>query len=69
MDVIDHNGTNITTIQNNGEGFKIPDDIYDIMRKEAEKARTNGDMERWRDIHIRLADDDISPKEVGTVKT
>jgi len=63
MDVIDSNGTVVTTIQNGGSGFTIPDDVTSVMRDEASTARANGNMERWRDIHIRLADNDIAPKE------
>jgi len=63
MKVYDHNGDLVTTLENNGSGFTIPDDVSSVMRQQAEKARNNGNMERWRDIHIRIADDDIAPKE------
>lgn len=62
LEIYDHNDQKIKTIQNDGTGFVIPDDITDVMRDEAEKARSNSNMERWRDIHIRLADNDISRK-------
>lgn len=32
MDIIDHEETVVETIQNNGAGFTIPDDIKDVMR-------------------------------------
>jgi hypothetical protein len=59
MDIWDHTDTLVKTLQNDGTGFTIPDDVTDVMRSEAAAARDNGNMERWRDIHIRLADDDI----------
>jgi len=63
MDIIDHTGDIVTTINNDGSGFIIPDDVFTVMRSEAEKARSNNNTDRWRDIHIRLADDDIALKE------
>jgi hypothetical protein len=63
MDIYDHTGTIVKTIQNDGDGFLIPTDVTDLMRQEASKARKNGNTERWRDIHIRIADDDIAPKQ------
>jgi len=63
MKVIDSKGNLVETIQNDGSGFEIPNDVTSVMREQAEKARANNNMERWRDIHIRLADNDIAPKE------
>lgn len=63
MEIIDHNQTVVKTLQNDGSGFTIPEEIKSAMREEAEVARDNNNTERWRDIHIRLADDDLSPKE------
>lgn len=63
MDVIDHKGNVIASIANDGSGFTIPDDVFAVMRLEAENARSNNNTERWRDIHIRLADNDVAPKE------
>jgi len=63
MTVYDHTGKEIKTRKNDGSGFTLPDDVCGVMRDEAEKARQNENMERWRDIHIRLADNDIAPKE------
>jgi len=63
MDVFDHTDTLVATIQNDGSGFKSTEEVYSVMRAEAEKARDNENMERWRDIHIRLAADDVAPKE------
>lgn len=60
MDVVDHTGTVVRTLSNDGGGFRLPQDVCDVMREEAEKARSNGNMSRWRDIHIRLASNDIS---------
>jgi len=65
LEIYDHKNEKITTLQNDGRGFTIPTDIFDVMRQEAEKARQNGNMERWRDIHIRLADNDIAPTGEG----
>jgi len=59
MDIFDHTGTIVKTQENDGSGFTIPSDIQRAMREEADKARSNDNMERWRDIHIRLADNDI----------
>lgn len=63
LTIYDHTGSKVKTIENDGSGFKIPTDVTDTMREEANKARNNNEMERWRDIHIRLADNDIAPKE------
>jgi len=63
MEVYDHNGIMVGTVKKENSGYRIPQDITDIMRQEADKARSNANMERWRDIHIRLADNDIAPKE------
>jgi len=63
MKVIDSKGNLVETIQNDGSGFEIPNDVTSVMREQAEKARSNNNTERWRDIHIRLADNDIAPKE------
>lgn len=64
MDIFDHTqdpstDTPLETLQNDGSGFTIPDDIQTVMRNEAEKARNNNNTERWRDIHIRMAVNDI----------
>jgi len=63
MEIYDHSGSLIQSIQNDGSGFTIPDDVTTVMRDEAERARSKNNTERWRDIHIRLADNDIAPKE------
>lgn len=63
MDIIDGYDTIITTVNNDGSGFTIPTGIKSIMRSEAEKAEQNGDLERWREIHIQIADDDIGDNE------
>jgi len=63
MDVYDATGQLITTKHNDGRGLHIPEDIKTVMRDEAEKARSNDNMRRWRDIYIQLADGDIAPKE------
>jgi len=63
MVIYDHTGTEVTRLQNDGSGFLLPDDVTDVMRDEARKARTDNDTSRWRDIHIRLADNDIARKE------
>jgi hypothetical protein len=59
MDIFDHTGALIKTVQNDGSGFSLPRDVLDVMRAEAKKARKNNDTERWRDIHIRIADNDL----------
>jgi len=61
--VYDHTDTHVTVVQNDGSGIRIPDDVVDVMRQEAEAARDNGNTERWRDIHIRLATTDIEERE------
>ena len=60
MDIWDHTGQLIKTLQNDGSGLTLPNDVTAVMRSEAEAARANNNMDRWRDIHIRLADDDIA---------
>lgn len=64
MDVYDHEDTLVDTVQNDGSGLTIPDDVLTVMRDAAEQARAEGDMKRWRDIHIRMAADDIAEREV-----
>lgn len=59
MEVYDHEGSLVATITNDGSGFRIPDRVISVMRDEAEKARSNNNTKRWRDIHIRLATSDI----------
>lgn len=61
MDIYDHTGTLVATLSNDGSGFGIPDDVLDVMVDEAQTARTNANIDRWRDIHIRLARRDIAP--------
>lgn len=34
MDVYDHTGTLVKTIQNDGSGFRFPDDVLAVMREE-----------------------------------
>jgi len=63
MKIYDHNDTLMKTIENDGSGFRLPHDIFTVMREEAEKARSNQNTERWRDIHIRLADNDVNSKK------
>jgi len=63
MNIYDQSDNLVKTLENDGNGFTILDDVCSVMRSEAEKARSNSNMDRWRDIHIRLADDDIAPKE------
>jgi hypothetical protein len=62
MVIYDHNENEVKQIQNDGTGFQPVDEVQIAMREEAEKARNNGNMERWRNIHIRLAGDDIARK-------
>jgi len=61
--VYDHTDTHVAVIQNDGSGIRLPDDVVDVMRDEAEAARDNNNTERWRDIHIRLATNDIEERE------
>jgi hypothetical protein len=63
LSVYDHTGSHITVVQNDGSGIRLPDDVVDVMRDEAETARDNNNTERWRDIHIRLATNDIEERE------
>jgi len=63
LSVYDHNDTHVTVVQNNGSGIRLPDDVQNVMRQEAEDARDSGNTERWRDIHIRLATNDIKERE------
>jgi len=63
LSVYDHTGAHVTVIQNDGSGIRLPDDVVDVMRSEAEDARANNNTERWRDIHIRLATNDIEERE------
>jgi len=63
LSVYDHNDTHVTVVQNDGSGTRLPDDVIDVMREEAETARANNNTERWRDIHIRLATNDIEERE------
>jgi len=57
--IYDHNDEKIVEKKNDGSGFHLPEDITNTMREEAEKAREKDNMNRWRDIHIRLADNDF----------
>jgi len=61
--VYDHNGNLIKTVSNDGDGFRFVEVVSDVMKSEAQKARNNDNMSRWRDIHIRLAAKDIAAKE------
>jgi len=63
LSVYDHTGTHVAVVQNDGSGIRLPDDVQEVMRSEAEDARADGNTERWRDIHIRLATDDIEERE------
>lgn len=36
MDVYDHNGNLVETVQNDGSGFTIPGDIHAVMRNSME---------------------------------
>lgn len=64
MEIYDENGNLVKTANNDGSGFETtnPDIVVETMREKADAARANGNMERWRDIHIRLASNDIEPK-------
>jgi len=63
LSVYDHTDTHVTVVQNDGSGIRLPDAVLDVMREEAEAARANNNTERWRDIHIRLATNDIEERE------
>jgi hypothetical protein len=62
LKVFDHNGNLIKTVQNDGKGFNIPQDIKDIVFDEAEKVQSNGNIQKWRELHLRLASDKIKEK-------
>jgi len=32
MDIYDHTGTNVQTLQNDGSGFSVPEDVHAVMR-------------------------------------
>jgi len=63
LSVYDHTGTHVTVVTNDGSGIRLPDDVVAVMREEAEAARANNNTERWRNIHIRLATNDIEERE------
>jgi len=63
LSVYDHDGNHITVVENDGSGIRLLDDVLAVMREEAEAARANNNTERWRDIHIRLATNDIEERE------
>jgi len=46
LSVYDHTGSHITVVQNDGSGIRLPDDVVDVMRDEAETARDNNNTER-----------------------
>lgn len=46
MDVYDHVGTLVATLQNNGSGFDVPDDILSIMADEIDAAADAGNIDR-----------------------
>jgi hypothetical protein len=60
MEIIDHSGTVVKTVDNDGSGFELPGAVLSVMRTEAAEARSNGDMSRWRDIQIHISADDIA---------
>jgi len=63
MEVYDHNGNLISTVTNDGSGIRLPDDVEEVMVKDAQGARLAGDMIRWREIHIRLEAGDIEERK------
>jgi len=63
LSVYDHADVHVTTVMNDGNGVQVPDDVQEVMRSEAEDARADNNTERWRDIHIRLATNDIEERE------
>jgi len=63
LEVYDHNDTLISTVENDGSGVRIPDDVEEVMVKDAQGARMAGDMMRWREIHIRLAAGQVEERE------
>lgn len=42
----DHDGTEITTLENNGRGLVLPDDILTVMSSEFDTAVSNHDFQR-----------------------
>jgi len=63
LSVYDHTGAHVTVVQNDGSGVRIPDDVEEVMVKDAQGARMAGNMMRWREIHIRLAAGQIKERE------
>jgi len=61
--VHDHTGAQVTTISNDGSGIRLPGDVEQVMLQDAQGARRAGDMQRWREIHIRLAAGQIEERE------
>ncbi|AFH21655.1 hypothetical protein OSG_eHP6_00110 [environmental Halophage eHP-6] len=62
MKIYDGNNNLISTIENDGSGFTIPQDILDVMRNEAQKAMNNDNLDRWREIYTQLSSNDIQEK-------
>jgi len=62
MKMYDGNNNLISTIENDGSGFTIPQDILDVMRNEAQKAMNNDNLDHWREIYTQLSSNDIQEK-------
>jgi hypothetical protein len=63
LKVWDHDGNHVGNVENDGSGIQLPDDVQNLMAKDANGARMAGDMVRWREIHIRLAGDDLQESD------
>jgi len=63
LSVYDHNDDHISTVENDGSGIRLPDDIEQVMVQDARGARMAGDMMRWREVHIRLAAGQIEERK------
>lgn len=50
MDVLDHTGAVVATVQNGGDGFEVPGDVLDVMHSELQAALGAGDNARAIEI-------------------
>lgn len=62
MNVYDHNDNLITTLKNNGGGFVLPNDIFEVMIEEV-VSRGLSDTSEWQtQTIVSIAADDVSQR-------
>jgi len=62
LSVYDHKQNHVAVVEDDGSGITLPDDVCDVMLSEADIALDNGNVDRWREVCIRIAAEDIEER-------